>query len=74
MGETVTSSDPKYRPAAPIPRELQHFLLLDPDQRAEAMRRMAAQGWSDYGIASATRLSVQMVRQLLAERLREPTR
>ena len=48
------------------PRELLHFLLLDPAQQAEAIRRMAAQGWSDHGIAAATRLSVEQVRRVLA--------
>ncbi|HEX4050500.1 MAG TPA: hypothetical protein VHY19_06460 [Steroidobacteraceae bacterium] len=50
-----------------VPGELHHFLLLDAEQQAHAIRRMAAQGWSDYGIAAATRLSVEQIRQILAE-------
>lgn len=47
-----------------IPGELLHFLLLTPERQAEAIRDMAAQGWSDYGIAGATRLSVEQVRKI----------
>lgn len=54
-------------------RELIHFLLLDRDQQAQAIRRMAALGWSEYGIASATRLSVEQVRRVIAEHGREMT-
>lgn len=47
--------------------EMLHFWLLTRDQQAQAMRRMLAAGWSDHGIAAATRLSVEQVRQLLSE-------
>lgn len=36
-------------------RELHHFTLLTREQQAEAIRRMASQGWSDHSIAHATR-------------------
>lgn len=48
-------------------RELHYFLLLSRDQQLEAIRRLHALGWSDYGIASATRLSVEQIRRLLGE-------
>jgi len=48
------------------PRELMHFLLLTPEERAAAIRRLAAQGWSELSIAAATRLSVEMIRRVLA--------
>jgi hypothetical protein len=51
---------------ATIPRELVHFMLLAPTEQSGAIRRMAALGWSDYGIAAATRLSVEQVRRILA--------
>ena len=47
------------------PRELMHFLLLTPTEQAAAIRRLAAQGWTELGIAAATRLSVEMVRRVL---------
>lgn len=49
------------------PRELMHFLLLPRDRQIEAIRRLHALGWSDYGISHATRLSVEQIRRLLAE-------
>lgn len=48
------------------PRELVHFLLLSPDEQAQAIRRLAALGWSENGIAHATRLSVEQIRRLLS--------
>jgi hypothetical protein len=50
---------------AAVPRELMHFLLLPADQQAQVIRRMAAAGWSDQGLAAATRLSVEQIRRLL---------
>lgn len=47
--------------------QLHHFLLLDREQQAQAIRRMANTGWSDSSIAAATRLSVEQVRRILAE-------
>jgi hypothetical protein len=48
------------------PRELVHYLLLSEPEKRAAIRRMAANGWSHYGIASATRLAVEEVRRVLA--------
>jgi hypothetical protein len=39
---------------------------LDRDEQATAIRRLAASGLSEYSIASATRLSVEMIRRVLA--------
>jgi hypothetical protein len=47
-------------------RELRHFMLLDRDEQEAAIRRLAASGMSDYGIATTTRLTVQQVRRILA--------
>ena len=49
-------------------RELRQFLLLDHEQQRQAMQRLAASGLSDYGIAAATGLSVDMVRAVIGER------
>jgi hypothetical protein len=46
------------------PPELMHFLALSHEEQAAAIRNLAAQGWSDYGIAGATRLSVEQVRRI----------
>lgn len=48
-------------------RELHHFLLLPRQQQIEAIYRLHVSGMSDYGIASATRLSVEQIRRLLGE-------
>ncbi len=45
-----------------------HFDELTREQREDAIKRMAAEGWTDHGIAAATRLSIEMVRQVLARR------
>ncbi len=47
-----------------IPGELLYFLLLSPEAQARAICDIAADGWSDYGIAGATRLSVEQVRKI----------
>lgn len=52
-----------------IPRELMNFLLLDHSQQVEAIWRLHSTGWSDHTIAAATRLSVEMIRRILAEHL-----
>ena len=54
--------------AAQSGRELQHFLLLDRDQQREAVCRLASSGMSDYSVAAATKLSVEMIRTILGER------
>ena len=46
---------------------MHHWLSLSPEQQADAIRRLAALGWSEHGIAHATRLAVEQVRRLLAE-------
>lgn len=45
-----------------------HFAALSQPQQAEAIRRMAAQGWSDHGISSATCLAVEFVRRVIGDR------
>ena len=45
-----------------------HFHALDHDQQGQAIRRLAASGQSEHTIASATGLSVEMIRRVLAER------
>ena len=46
----------------------QHFDALSRDEEIQAICRMADTGYSDYSIATATKLSVEMVRQILAKR------
>lgn len=46
-------------------RELLHFMLLSSEQQADAIRRLSVQGMSDFTIAAATRLSIEMVRHIL---------
>lgn len=48
-----------------------HFRLLSRNQQAAAIHRLAATGMTDHGIASATRLSVEMVRRILGEHRQE---
>ncbi len=50
-------------------RELRHFMLLDENERRRAIHRLADSGFSDYAIASASALSVEMVRKVLADRV-----
>ena len=54
--------------AASAQRELHHFVILDREQQASAIRKLAASGVSDYGIAAATRLSVEFVRAVIGPR------
>jgi DNA invertase Pin-like site-specific DNA recombinase len=49
-------------------RELKYFLLLEPEQQRQAIQRLAATGMSDSTIASATSLSVEMVRRILGDK------
>lgn len=44
-----------------------YFALLSRDEQHAAIHRLAASGMGDYGIAAATRLSVEMVRTILGE-------
>lgn len=38
---------------------MRHFLLLDRNQQAQAIRRLVASGMSEHTVASATGLSVE---------------
>ena len=51
----------------PDTNRMRHFHALDREQQAQAIRRLAATGMSEHGIAHATGLSVEMVRHVLAE-------
>jgi len=53
--------------ADPREREMWHFDALSRDEQRAAIQRLALDGMSDYGIAAATRLSVEAVRQILGE-------
>jgi hypothetical protein len=44
---------------------MQHFAELTREEQADVVRRMAADGVSEYSIASATKLSVEMVRTII---------
>jgi hypothetical protein len=44
------------------------FHALDQEQQAAAIHRMADEGFTESQIASATRLSVEFIRRVLAER------
>jgi hypothetical protein len=44
-----------------------HFHSLDQSQKTAAIRGVAATGYSDHGIASVTRLSVEQIRTLLSD-------
>ena len=46
----------------------QHFDALSRDDKIRAICGMADTGCSDYSIANSTKLSVEMVRQILAVR------
>ena len=48
------------------------FEKLTRDEVAAAIARMSRDGFSDYCIAAATKLSVEAVRQFLAERRESP--
>jgi hypothetical protein len=56
------------QPACGAPRELSHFVAMDREEQQNAIRRMAVEGWTDHGIAHATRLSVEQIRRTLADR------
>lgn len=46
----------------------EEFDLLSHDAQRQAIRNMAYFGYGDYHIAAATRLSVEQIRHILAER------
>lgn len=45
-----------------------YFVALSRDEKIQAICQMADTAYSDYSIASGTRLSVEMVRKILVER------
>lgn len=45
--------------------ELEHWVALTAEEQREAVRRMAADGVSDYAISAATRLAIEQVRQII---------
>lgn len=49
-------------------RAHQHFLLMSHEEQVRAIHRLAADGFTDHGIAAATRLAVEQVRRILGER------
>jgi hypothetical protein len=52
---------------------MRHFQLLTHDRQVQAIRGMLAQGTTEYGVAAATGLSVEFIRQVLGENAdREP--
>jgi len=53
--------DPKDSEAA----AMRHFHSLSREQQADAIRRLAATGMSEVGIARATRLSIERVRRVV---------
>lgn len=53
---------PEYRA-----REMHHFTLLSRDDQRAAIQRLARSGMTDYGIAAATALSVEMIRAILGD-------
>ena len=46
---------------------MNYFNMLTRDEQSLAIRRLSASRMSDYEIAAATALSVEMVRQILGE-------
>lgn len=46
---------------------MRHFHSLDRSQQAEAIQRLHNAGWTESGIAHATKLSTEMIRRVLAE-------
>lgn len=56
----------------PAPREIVYFLLMTQQEQAVAIRRLASQGMSDTTLATATRLSVEQIRRIIAEPTKGP--
>jgi len=46
---------------------MRHFEMLTPDEQRAAICRLAKAGFSDHGVASATGLAVEQIRQILGE-------
>ncbi len=53
--------------ANPNDRRMHYFAMLTRDEQAEAIYRLSRSGMSDHAIASATQLSVEMIRAILGE-------
>jgi len=49
-------------------REMLYFAMLTREEQRAAIHRLSSSGMSDYGIASATQLSVEQIRVILGER------
>jgi hypothetical protein len=49
-------------------RSREHFDRMTHAEKAEAIRRLAADRFGDYEIAAATKLSVEMIRAILGQR------
>lgn len=63
----ATRNEPEYDA-----QRLRHFAALDREQQAQAIQRLAATGYGDNTIASATGLSVEMIRRILGESRGKP--
>jgi ABC-type phosphate/phosphonate transport system ATPase subunit len=48
-------------------KRMHYFAMLTRDEQADAIHRLSRSGMSDHAIASATQLSVEMVRKILGE-------
>jgi hypothetical protein len=48
-----------------------YFAMLDQDEQRAAIRRLAASGFSDYGVSAATGLAVEQVRAIIGEKKAE---
>jgi hypothetical protein len=53
--------------ANPEDRRMHYFVMLTRDEQVDAIHRLSRSGMTDHGIASATQLSVEMVRKILGE-------
>ena len=53
-------------------RRMSYFVLLDREQQEIAIRRLAASGYSDHGIAAACGLAVEQIRAILGPRKPKP--
>jgi hypothetical protein len=42
-----------------------HFHTLTRQEQAQAIHRLAREGWSEYGISHATELAIEQVRRVL---------
>ncbi len=63
----MTIAEPFHIDAA----RMRHFHSLDHEHQGAAIKRLAATGLSDHGIASATQLSIEQIRRVLVEQKAE---